>query len=206
MSESIKVTFKRRFIAGLFVTIPSLITIGVVIFLFNLIDGILGTFYDFFLGRHVAGLGFLTAVLLIFMVGLFSTNVIGKRIITSVEQAILHIPVFKSIYTAIKQIVEAFSPQNRAAFKKFVIVQYPREGSYAFGFMTKECKVVNSKNGEDKDLIAVYIPTNNLYLGDIRLFVKEDVFFTDIPVDDGMKIVLSGGIASPKEFQTGKDL
>ncbi|MCX8028173.1 MAG: DUF502 domain-containing protein [Thermodesulfovibrionales bacterium] len=204
MAESIKATFKRRFIAGLFVTIPSLITIGVVIFLFNLIDGILGTFYDLFLGKHVAGLGFLTAVLLIFLVGLFSTNVIGKRIITSIEQAILHIPVFKSIYTAIKQVVDAFSPQNRSSFKKFVIVQYPREGSYAFGFMTKECKVAN--NGSDKELIAVYIPTNNLYLGDIRLFNKEDVLFTDIPIDDGMKIILSGGIAAPKEFHTGKEL
>lgn len=204
MAESIKATFKRRFIAGLFVTIPSLITIGVVIFLFNLIDGILGTFYDLFLGKHVAGLGFLTAVLLIFLVGLFSTNVIGKRIITSIEQAILHIPVFKSIYTAIKQVVDAFSPQNRSSFKKFVIVQYPREGSYAFGFMTKECKVAN--NGNDKELIAVYIPTNNLYLGDIRLFNKEEVIFTDIPIDDGMKIILSGGIAAPEEFHTGKDL
>ncbi|MFQ3573345.1 MAG: DUF502 domain-containing protein [Thermodesulfovibrionales bacterium] len=205
MAESIKSTFKRRFIAGLFVTIPSLITVGVVIFLFNLIDGILGTFYDLFLGRHVAGLGFLTAVLLIFLVGLISTNVIGKRIIASIERAILHIPVFKGIYTAIKQVVDAFSPQNRSSFKKFVVVQYPRQGSYAFGFMTKECKVVNS-NGEDKDLIAVYIPTNNLYLGEIILFNKNDVLFTDIPIDDGMKIILSGGIAAPQEFHTGKNL
>ncbi|MCX8068957.1 MAG: DUF502 domain-containing protein [Thermodesulfovibrionales bacterium] len=195
-------SFKRRFIAGLFVTIPTLITIGVIIFLFKLIDGILGPFFTLFLGRPVAGLGFITAILLIFIVGLVSTNVIGKRILSYIEQFFLHIPVLKSIYTAIKQLVDAFSPQNRASFKQFVIVEYPRKGAYAFGFLTKECEVKGSST--NKSLKAVYIPTNNLYLGEIVLFEDDNIIYTDIPIDEGIKVILSGGIALPEVINTEK--
>ncbi len=198
MVEPLKITFKRKFIAGLFVTIPTLITIGVLIFLFKLIDGILGPIYDLFFGRRIAGLGFITAILLIFFVGVISTNVIGKRILAYIEQALLHIPVFKSIYIAIKQLVDAFSPQNRAAFKEFVVVEYPRKGVYAFGFLTKECQIV--KEGETKRLMAVYIPTNNLYLGEVVLFEESCITYTNIHIDEGIKIILSGGIAAPTQI------
>ncbi|HIJ59030.1 MAG TPA: DUF502 domain-containing protein [Nitrospirae bacterium] len=195
-------SFKRRFIAGLFVTIPTLITIAVIFFLFKLIDGILGPFYTFFLGRPVAGLGFITAIFLIFIIGLISTNVIGKRILSYIEQVFLHIPVFKSIYTAIKQLVDAFSPKNRTSFKQFVIVEYPINGAYTFGFLTKEC-IIKTSNSE-KSLKAVYIPTNNLYLGEIVLFENDKITYTNIPIDEGIKIILSGGIALPETTITGK--
>ncbi len=202
MIEPLKITFKRKFIAGLFVTVPTLITIGVLIFLFKLIDGILGPFYDLFFGRRIAGPGFITAILLIFLVGVISTNVIGKRILSYLEQALLHIPVFKSIYTAVKQLVDAFSPKNRSAFKDFVVVEYPRKGVYAFGFLTKECKIV--KENEAKRLLAVYIPTNNLYLGEVVLFEESCITYTNIHIDEGIKIILSGGIAAPSEIVVQK--
>jgi len=202
MVEPLKITFKRKFIAGLFVTIPTLITIGVLVFLFKLIDGILGPIYDLFFGRRIAGLGFITAILLIFFFGVISTNVIGKRILAYIEQALLHIPVFKSIYIAIKQLVDAFSPQNRAAFKEFVVVEYPRKGVYAFGFLTKGCQIV--KEGETKRLMAVYIPTNNLYLGEVVLFEESCVTYTNIHIDEGIKIILSGGIAAPTQIVSEK--
>lgn len=195
-------SLKRRFIAGLFVTIPTLITIGVIIFLFKLIDGILGPIFTFFIGRPVAGLGFITAIILIFIVGLVSTNVIGKRILSYIEQVFLHIPVFKSIYTAIKQLVDAFSPKNRASFKQFVIVEYPRKGAYAFGFLTKESEIKG--NSGSKSLKAVYIPTNNLYLGEIVLFEDDSIIYTNIPIDEGIKVILSGGIALPEVIKTDR--
>ncbi len=202
MVEPLKITFKRKFIAGLFVTIPTLITIGVIVFLFKLVDGILGPFYDLFFGRRIAGLGFITAIILIFFFGVVSTNVIGKKILSYAEQALLHIPVFKSIYLAIKQLVDAFSPKNRSAFKEFVIVEYPRKGCYAFAFLTKECQI---KEGDSsKKLFAVYIPTNNLYLGEIVLFESDNIIYTKLHIDEGIKIILSGGIAAPSEIEALK--
>ncbi len=197
MELSIRLTFKRKFIAGLIVTIPVAISIFILIQLFKIVDGFLGPIYDYIFGRHVAGLGFLTALILVFIVGVISTNVFGKKLIDQVEKILfLKIPIFKSLYSSLKQLIDAFSPDNKAAFQKFVIVEYPRKGSFVFGFQTKVCCL---KEGEqEKKLVAVYIPTNNLYLGEVVLFEPESVIHTNIPVQEGIKIILSGGIAAPE--------
>ncbi|MGE5300368.1 MAG: DUF502 domain-containing protein, partial [Acidobacteriota bacterium] len=83
------------------------------------------------------------------------------------------------------------------SFKKFVIIEYPRTGVFAFGFLTKECTIRKERNGKESCLRAVYVPTNNLYLGEIVLVSESDVFYTNIPIDEGIKIILSGGIAAP---------
>lgn len=198
MVESIHITFKRKFLAGLIVTIPAVITIFVLVGIFRFVDGILCPFFDFFLGRHVAGLGFIAAIVIVFLIGIVSTNVFGKRVLSIIEMIFLKIPVFKSIYTSIKQLVDAFSPDNKSSFKKFVIAEYPRPGAYAFGFLTKECVV--ESNGNETPLKAVYIPTNNLYLGEIVLLDDKSITYTDISIEEGIKIILSGGIAAPSKI------
>ncbi len=197
MEPSIRLTFKRKFIAGLIVTIPVAISIFIFIQLFKIVDGLLGPIYDYIFGRHIAGLGFLTAIILIFVVGIISTNVFGKKLLDQIEKLLfLKIPVFKSLYSSLKQLIDAFSPDNNTSFQKFVIVEYPRKGSFVFGFQTKICTLKEGDN--EKKLLAVYIPTNNLYLGEVVLFEPDCVFHTDIPVQQGIKIILSGGIASPE--------
>lgn len=200
MVESLKVTFKqsfkKKFIAGLFVLIPVVVTISVLIWFFKIVDGLLGQFYDYLLGTHVSGLGFLSIIILIFLVGVISTNVVGKKVLSIIEKGFLHIPVFKGIYISIKQMADAFSPENKSSFKKFVIVEYPRPGVYSFGFLTKEC-CLKPAGDSQICLKAVYIPTNNLYLGAVALFKEEEVYLTKLTVDEGIKIILSGGIATP---------
>jgi uncharacterized membrane protein len=201
---SIKSASKKNFLTGLVVLIPVIITIVVITWLFNLIDGIMAPIYDKILGRHIAGLGFISTIIVIYLVGMISSNVFGKRIISIVEGLLKKIPVFKGIYTSVKHVVDAFSPEgSKTSFKRFVIVEYPRKGSYAFGFLTKEFEKTDSQ-GIVEALSAVYIPTNNLYLGDIVLFKKEDVFHTDIAIDEGVKIIISGGIATPKVIKEEK--
>ncbi len=195
MFDPIRITFKRKFLAGLVITVPVTLTIVVVASLFKFIDGILGQFFDLFLGRHIAGLGFITAVGIIFLVGIISTNVFGKRVLGLVEKLFLNIPVFNSIYTALKQLVDAFSPESKGSFKKFVIIEYPRSGCYAFGFLTKECTVRSDKR--ETRLKTIYIPTNNLYLGEIVLLDDNSIIYTNIPIEEGIRIVLSGGTATP---------
>jgi uncharacterized membrane protein len=198
MAESLHSSFKKKFLAGLIVTIPAAITIFVLVGLFKFIDGILGPIFDFFLGSHISGLGFITAIIIIFFLGLISTNVFGKRILGFIDKIFLRIPVFKSIYNAVKQLVDAFSPENKSSFKKFVIVEYPKTGAYAFGFLTKECFIESAEN--EQKLYSVYVPTNNLYLGDIVLVGEKGLIYTDIPIEDGIKIILSGGIAAPEKI------
>ena len=204
--SSISATFKRKFITGLFVLIPAIITILVIRWFFGFVDGLLEPLYFNILGYHTPGLGFISAVIIVFVVGIISTNIFGRRIIEFFERIFMNIPVLKGLYTAVKHLVDAFSPENKSAsFKKFVIIEYPRTGAFAFGFLTKECTVKKNNNGKESCLRAVYVPTNNLYLGEIVLVNEGDVFYTDIPIDEGIKIILSGGIAAPNMIGEAKE-
>jgi len=205
MGTSIRSTFKRRFFAGLLISIPAIITFLVIWWFFKFVDGLLEPFYFKILGYHLPGLGFISTVALIFIVGIVSTNVFGRKIIESFEHLILKIPVFKGIYTAIKQLVDAFSPESKvSSFKQFVIVEYPRPAVYAYGFLTKECVMKTEREAHEISLKAVYIPTNLIYFGEIALFRDEHIYFTDIPIEDGIKIILSGGIATPSRISEVK--
>ena len=206
MGTSIRVTFKRKFFAGLFVLIPAVITFLVISWFFSFIDSFLEPLYFKILGYHFPGIGFISAIIIIFLVGIISTNVFGKRIIDSFELLLLKIPVLKGIYISVKQLVEAFSPESKvSSFKKFVIVEYPRPGVYSYGFLTKDCVIKTEKDGRESCLRAVYIPTNLIYFGDIVLFSDEHIFFTDIPIEEGIKVILSGGIATPSKISEVKE-
>jgi uncharacterized membrane protein len=192
---SIGAIFKRKFLTGFFVMIPAIITILVMRWFFRSVDGLLEPFYYDLLGYH-------TPVL----VGIVSTNIFGRRIIEFLERIFMNLPVLKGLYTAVKQLVDAFSPENKSAsFKKFVVIEYPKAGTFAFGFLTKECTVKKSNSGKESCLRAVYVPTNNLYLGEIVLVSEGDVFYTDIPIEEGIKIILSGGIAAPNMIGEAKE-
>lgn len=195
MIDSIRITFRRKFLAGLIISIPAVITFLVVVGFFRFVDGILGPFFDAVLGRHFAGLGFAAAVGIVFILGAVSTNVLGNKVIVFFEKAFLKIPVFKSIYTAVRQLVDAFSPNDNTSFKRFVIVEYPRKGAFVFGFLTKECGIRH--NGKESVLKAIYVPTNNLYLGEIVLLDDKDIIYTSLSIEEGIRIILSGGIAAP---------
>lgn len=199
-----RATLKRKFIAGLVITVPAVFTVMAVVWFFRLVDGILGALYDTILGYHVIGLGFVSAIVLIFFIGIISTNFIGKWAISFFENAIVRIPVFKGIYTAIKQLVDAFGPNGKSSFKNFVIVEYPRKDAFAFGFLTKECVLKENGSNKETSLRAVYIPTNNLYLGEVVLVKEKDIFHTDIPIENGIKIILSGGLSAPPMISGAK--
>jgi len=199
---SFKATFKQKFIAGLLVSIPAMVSVFLIIWLFGLIDGLLSPVYDRLFGRHISGPGFVTTITLIFLLGIIATNVIGKKVISAVEKPLLTLPILKNFYAPLKSIVDAF--YNSSSFKKFVIVEFPRAGVYAFGFLTKENAVRECADGSCRKLMAVYIPTNHVYFGEIALFDPKDVFYTDISVEDGIKIVLSGGIATPDVLREGR--
>lgn len=201
----LRTILKRKFLAGLVVLIPLILTVKVIIWFFRFVDDQLGFMFDKMLDGHIWGLGFLSAVAIVFLVGIVSTNVIGKRMIGGMETLLVKIPVFKGIYTGLKQLANAFSPDNTGSFKKFVIVEYPRSGCFAFGFLTKECTLKAEETGQETCVRAVYIPTNNLYLGEVILFKGEDVFYTDIPIEEGIKIILSGGIATPPRIVEAKE-
>jgi uncharacterized membrane protein len=183
---------RRSFIAGFFVTVPLVISVAAFIWIFRLIDGFVGPFYAAWLNRNVPGLGILTTALLVLLVGGVATNVIGKRLLQKTEGYLLRVPVFRTIYAPVKQLIVAFSPDNEYGFKRVVLVEEPG-GGFVLGFLTKEFTVDRGHGAEP--LVAVYVPTNHLYLGDVIVCDRDKASFPDITVEQGIRIFLTGGMA-----------
>ena len=183
---------RRSFIAGFFVTVPLFISVAAFLWLFRLIDGFVGPSYVKLLGREVPGLGILTTALAVLLVGAIATNVVGRRLLQQGEALLLHVPLFRSIYAPVKQLVVAFSPDNEFGFKRVVLIEDAARG-FVLGFLTKEFTVDRGQGPEP--LIAVYVPTNHLYLGDIVICPRDRVAYPDITVEQGIRIFLTGGMA-----------
>ena len=189
---------RRSFITGFFVTVPLFVSVAAVIWIFNVVDGLTTPLYDRLLGQRIPGLGTLSTAVAIVMVGALARNVIGRRLLSRGEAWLLKVPVFRQIYAPVKQLLTAFSPDNEAGFKRVVMIEDPRRG-YALGFQTREFTVDRGRGPEP--LLAVYVPTNNLYLGDIVIVERDRATFPDISVEDGIKIFLTGGMALPPKVR-----
>jgi uncharacterized membrane protein len=183
---------RRRFLAGFFVTVPLVISVAAFVWIFGLIDGFVGPWYAQWLGREVPGLGIVTTALLVLLVGALATNVIGKRVLQRAESYLLRVPVFRTIYAPVKQLVVAFSPDNEYGFKRVVMLEDPTRG-FLLGFLTKEFVV--ERDGRSEPMVAVYVPTNHLYLGDVIIVHRDKASYPDITVEQGIRIFLTGGMA-----------
>lgn len=187
---------RRSFIAGFFVTVPLFITVAAIVWLFGVVDGLTTPLYDQLLGRHIPGLGLLTTGAAIALVGAVANNLIGQRLLQRVESYLLRLPVFRTIYAPVKQLVVAFSPDNESGFKRVVMLE-TKQG-YSLGFLTKEFTVDRGRGPEP--LVAVYVPTNHLYLGDVVICERDRAVFPDISVEEGIRIFLTGGMALPSRL------
>jgi uncharacterized membrane protein len=182
---------RRSFIAGFFVVVPLFISVAAFLWLFRLVDGFVGPFYIKYLGRNLPGLGILTTALAVLLVGAIATNVVGKRLLQRAEWLLLHVPLFRSIYAPVKQLVVAFSPDNEYGFKRVVLIEDAR--GFALGFQTREFTLDRGQGPEA--VVAVYVPTNHLYLGDIVICPRDRVSYPDVTVEQGIRIFLTGGMA-----------
>jgi uncharacterized membrane protein len=185
---------RRRFVTGFFVAVPLIISVAALVWIFRVIDGITEPLVSQWVGRAVPGLGLAMTGLLVLLVGVTATNMVGKRVLQRAEAGLLHIPLFRTVYAPVKQLVAAFSPDNEYGFKRVVLVQEPGRG-YVLGFLTREF-TLQGIHGADT-LLAVYVPTNHLYLGDVVVYPPERVLFPELTVEDGVRIFLTGGMALP---------
>jgi len=185
---------RRRFLTGFFITVPLVVSVAALVWIFGIIDGFTAPLATRVLGREVPGLGILITLLVVLVVGVVATNVIGRRVLARAESWLMLIPVFRTIYAPVKQLVVAFSPDNEYGFKRVVMVDDAARGA-VMGFLTKEFTV--DRGTWREELVAVYVPTNHLYLGDIVLVPRERVSYPDLTVQEGIRIFLTGGMSLP---------
>lgn len=185
---------RRSFLTGLVVTVPLAITVFTLVWFFRFIDGFARPLSIYLLGREVPGLGVLLTAAVILVTGAVATNVIGRRILQRGEAWLLNVPLFKTVYAPVKQLVAAFSPDSETGFKKVVIVDDAERGM-VIGFLTREFTMDRGSGPEA--MVAVYVPTNHLYLGDVFVFPRSRVSYPDLSVEEGIRIFLTGGMALP---------
>jgi uncharacterized membrane protein len=193
---------RRTFVTGFFVTVPLIVSVAALWWAFVFVDGIATPIATRVLGRAVPGVGVLVMATLVLGVGAVATNVIGKRLLQRAEGWLLRVPVFKTVYAPVKQLIAAFSPDNDAGFKRVVMVEDPARG-LLLGFLTREFTL--DRGAGDEPFVAVYVPTNHLYLGDVVAFPAYAVHYPELSVEDGIRIFLTGGMALPPSLRSRGD-
>jgi uncharacterized membrane protein len=205
---------RGRIGAGLLIVLPLLITIWLLSILFNVINtwvtpGVLATLraartpgLDQWHARVAVPLiGVLLTVVLIYLVGLLTGNLVGRRILAFFEAAMLRIPLVKGIYGAARQLLDAVSLTGKKPFSRVVLVEFPRTGVWTVGFVTQERPHrIGGPRGEDA-AVSVFVPTAPNPTSGWVLFLREtDLVELDITVEQGLKLIVSGGIVSPSDL------
>ncbi|XP_010527211.1 PREDICTED: protein CONTINUOUS VASCULAR RING 1-like [Tarenaya hassleriana] len=190
----------KKFMTGCVILLPIAITFYVTWWFIHFMDGFFSPIYAQ-LGIDTFGLGFITSITFIFLVGVFMSSWLGASVLNLGEWFIKRMPFVRHIYNASKQISTAISPdQNTQAFKEVAIIRHPRVGEYAIGFITSTVLLQNY--AAEEELCCVYVPTNHLYIGDIFLVNTKDVIRPNLSVREGIEIVVSGGMSMPQILST----
>jgi uncharacterized membrane protein len=206
-STSFSRRFRNAFLTGLLVFLPLGTTIFVINFLLDLFKGPatrlayqLGLSQEnafFGLETLLSMAGLVIGVILLTSLGYFSKYLLGRFFINLTERILDKVPFINAVYRSVKQIVETFGKENRAVFKEVCLVEYPRKGCYALGFITAESSShVTEKLG--RNLTYVFVPTTpNPTSGFLLLLADEEIHRIDVSVGDGMKMLISGGAVVP---------
>jgi uncharacterized membrane protein len=194
---------RRSFIAGVFVTVPLVVSVVAIVWVVRFADRLTSGLGERLIGVRVPGLGLLTTAAIVLVIGAIATNVIGRRLVARTESILMHIPLFRTVYAPVKQLISAFSPDNEFGFKRMVLVDDAARG-YLLGFLTKEFTVDRGRGPET--LLAVYVPTNHLYLGDVIVCPLERAAFPEISVEEGIRVFLTGGMGLPDRLRADRTL
>lgn len=192
---------RRYFVTGLLITLPVFFTLYFFFIIFRFIDGIYGKVINIYLIRNfgfaIPGLGIILGLLTVLFVGFIATNFLGKKLFRAIESWFLKLPLIRQVYPAAKQVVNSIISKDSRAFKKVVMVEYPSKGLWSIGFLTNDSFAL-AENAAGEELSHVFIATSPSPLtGYLALIPKKNIRDLDISVEQGIKLIVSGGIVKP---------
>jgi uncharacterized membrane protein len=203
-NPGLRARFRRILIGGLLILAPLALTVFVLVQVFRWMDGIFAPLIDRVLANvlqqdiHIPGLGLLLTFLLVLLLGWLSTNVFGRRVLLLFEALVRRIPVAKSIYGATKGILEAVSHDQTEAFKRVVLIEYPKANIFALAFVTGGARW-RAVDERFSDLLLVFVPTTpNPTSGFLLLVPRAEAIDLPVSVEEGIRMVISGGILLPQ--------
>ena len=187
---------RGQFLLGIFVLVPVVVTILILVGLFNYIDNILQPVVQLIWHHPVPGIGFGVMVVLIYLIGVIASNIVGKTLIRYGESLVARVPLVRPLYSGIKDVLESFSAPSKGGFLQTVLVEFPRKGIWSIGFITKES---TTPSGETQ--LNILVPTTpNPTTGFLQIAKEDEVIRTNIPVNEAFKIIVSAGKISPQEI------
>ncbi|HNQ50614.1 MAG TPA: DUF502 domain-containing protein [Candidatus Omnitrophota bacterium] len=198
-------SLKKYFFTGLVLVVPVSLTIYLLVAVFRFIDSILGRFINEYLysawGFDIPGIGFVLFFLILVLVGFLASRFVGQKLFVEIEKWFANLPLIKTIYPTLKQIVSFISAQKEFGFKRVVLIEYPGKGLWSLGFLTNEgFKKINDAMGIE--MAAVYVSTVPGPLTGTLVFVpKDQIRFPDIAIVDALKIIISGGVVNPATLE-----
>jgi len=199
-NKSILAAFRNNFIAGVVVLIPIGITVYLTIFIIKISSKILpkeinpNTYWS----HEIIGIEILIAIFLITLIGWISLSFVGKKLLSLVNEIFKKIPILRTIYSVVGQMTSTLT-QSKENKKSVVLVQYPKEGTWAVGFVTQENRGEISEKTQ-KDLLNVFLPTTpNPTSGFLLMYEKKDVIFLDITFEQASKFIVSAGTSNPEK-------
>jgi uncharacterized membrane protein len=195
---------RRYFISGLLVWLPILITVFALRFLLGLLDRLYGSIparfhIDYVFGVNIPGLEIIVLVLIVFITGVFAANYFGKKLVKLGDFVIGKIPIVRTIYLGVKQILDTIFSSKGKAFRNVMLVEYPRKGLWAIAFQTSEAGQSFGESIGDQDIVTLFLPTTpNPTSGFLFMVPRKDIVELDISVDQAMKFVISLGVVQPE--------
>jgi uncharacterized membrane protein len=194
--RTLGVTLRNKFIAGLVILIPIMLTAKALWWLFTYVDGLAEPIALAMVGKPIAGLGFVLTISIVFLAGFLLSAGPLQRILHWFEDVIDDVPLVGSVYGTTKKVLAGFGKEDDAqrAFQRFVFARLP--GRTTPGFVTGTFTLTRADNSAFT-LVTVYVPTNHLYVGDVVVLPAEDVIDTDLTVEDGISLLLSMGSSVP---------
>ena len=203
---SILAKFRRFFLTGLLVTAPIIITIYVTWLVITFIDvkvaNLLPEYLDFrkALPFQIPGLGLVIVIFVITLIGAITPGLIGRNLLKLGEMILFKTPVIRTVYSSIKQIMETVMSTNSKSFKEVVLVEYPRKDIWVIAFVTSSVQGELDNKIKKSDLVSIFVPTTpNPTSGFLLFAAKKDLIYLKMPVEQAVKLVISGGIVSPKQ-------
>lgn len=194
---------RRYFISGLLVWLPIWVTILAIKFLVDILGNtllLLPERYrpDALIGFHIPGIGVLITLLVIFFTGVFAANFLGRQLVALWDAIVSHIPLVRTIYTGVKQVLETLFSPGGQSFRKVLLVEYPRAGMWSLAFQTGDATPEVQRNVNNEPMVSLFIPTTpNPTSGFLMMVPKKDVIELNMSVDQALKFVISLGVVQP---------
>lgn len=195
-------TLRKYLIAGLLVWLPLAATVVVIKLVIDLLDQTILLIPpewrpETVIGFSIPFFGVIVGIFILLITGIFAANLFGKRMVSLWESILGRIPLVRTIYTSVKQVLETLFTSNSKSFRKVVLVEYPRSGIWSLGFLTND-GLATAKSASGYDLVSIFIPTTpNPTSGFIVMFPKNDVTELELSVEDGFKFIISMGVIIP---------